>query len=70
MLLFFNRFSTRIRFAARKYRSLDHAVDPPVDGVKSHFNYSPLLYYEYWPVFGFRGYNTKFASKKNTTSEL
>ena len=41
MPLFFSYFCTNIRFVVRKYRSCGHAVDPPVDGVKSLWGYSP-----------------------------
>ena len=43
MPLFFSCFSTRIRFAVRKYSGCDYAVDRPVDGVESRFRCSPLL---------------------------
>ena len=33
--LFISYFSIRIRFVVRKYCNCGHAVDPPVDGVKS-----------------------------------
>jgi len=65
MLLFFSRFSTRVRFAAKKYRGPDHAVDPPVDGVESRFSSSPLLYHNYRPVSEFRGHGTKVLLRKN-----
>jgi hypothetical protein len=37
VLLFFDRFSIRIRFVARKYRSLGHAVDHPIYSLESRF---------------------------------
>jgi hypothetical protein len=64
--LFFSYFSVRIRFVVLKYRSCCHAVDPPVDGVKSLWGCSPLLYHDYRPVFEFRGHGTKVLSRKNT----
>jgi hypothetical protein len=65
VLLFFSHFSTRIRFAVRKYCSLGNTVDRPIDGVESRFSYSPLLYHEYRPVSKFRANSMKVLSRKN-----
>jgi hypothetical protein len=70
MLLFLSRFSIRTRFATKKYCGLDYAIGLPVDGVKSHFNYSHLLYHDFRPAFEFRDYDTKFLSSKNTDIKL
>jgi hypothetical protein len=67
VLLFFSYFSIRIQFVVRKYRSRGHAVDPPVDGVKSLWECSPLLYHDYQPVFEFRAHGTKVLLRKNMT---
>jgi len=63
--LLFSLFSTRIRFATRKYHGLRPAVDRPVHGVESRFSCSPLLYREYRPVFKVRANSTKVLSQKN-----
>jgi hypothetical protein len=63
--LFFSCFSTRIRFAVRKYHGCGHAVDRPVDSVDRRFSCSPLLYHGYWPVSEFRYRGTKLLSGKN-----
>lgn len=63
--LFFSLFSTRIRFAVRKYHGLGPAVDRPIDGVESRFSCSPLPYREYQPVSKFRANSTKVLSRKN-----
>jgi hypothetical protein len=65
MPLFFSYLSTRIRFTVRKYRGYNHTIDHPVDGVKSRFGYSLLLYYKYRTASEFRGYGTKVLLRKN-----
>ncbi len=65
MPLFFNRFSTRIRLAVRKYRGYGHAIDGPVDGVESRFGYSPLLFHNHQPISEFRAYGTMALLRKN-----
>jgi hypothetical protein len=57
--LFFGYFFTIIRFVVRKYYDYSYAIDYPVNGVESPFGYSPLFYYNYWSVSGFRGHNIK-----------
>lgn len=68
--VFFSRFSSRARVAARKYRGCDHDIDRPVDGVKSPFGYSPLLYHDHPPVSDFRGHGTMMLSRKNTKRDF
>jgi hypothetical protein len=65
LLLFFGYFSIRIQFAVRKYCSYSHIIDCPVSGVESPFGYSPLLYYNYWPVSKFRDCSIKLLLRKN-----
>ena len=65
LLLFFSYFSTRIRFAMRKYHDYSYAVDRPVDSVESGFSCFPLLYPVYRPVSEFRGHGTKVLSRNN-----
>jgi hypothetical protein len=65
VLLFFSRFSTRIRFGVRKYRGLGHAVDRPVDGVKSRFSCFPPALARVSACLQFRANSTKFLSIKN-----
>jgi hypothetical protein len=62
VLLFLSHFSIRIQFAERKYRGLGYAVDCPVDGVKSHFSCSPLLYHGYINGRGKRSRKRKSAA--------
>lgn len=68
--LLFGRFSIRTRSAPRKYRDADHAVDLSVDGVKSHFSYTPLLHYEYRLVYEFRSYNIKLLLRRGIASKF
>ena len=49
----------------RKYCGCDYAVDHIVDGVKSRFSCSHLLYHEYRPVSKFRANKTKVLLRKN-----
>ena len=65
VLLFFSSFSVRVRFAVRKYCSLDYAADRPVDSVESRFSCPSLLHHDDRPVSEFRGYRTKVLSRKN-----
>jgi hypothetical protein len=65
LLLFFSYFSTRIRVIMRKYHGCGYTVDRPIDGVKSRFGGSPLLYYNYQPLSKFRGHGMKVESRKN-----
>jgi hypothetical protein len=46
------------------------AIDPPVDGVESLCDCSPLLYHDYPPISEFRGPGTKVLSRKNMTPSL
>lgn len=59
MPLSFSYFYIRIQFAVRKYRGCSYTVDRPVNGVKSHFGYWPLLYYKFGPISHFRGHGSK-----------
>jgi hypothetical protein len=63
--LFFNHFSTRIRFVVTKYCGGGYAIDRPVDGVDRRFSCSPLLYHGYWPVSESQCRSTKLLSGKN-----
>jgi hypothetical protein len=47
-----------------------YAVDYPVDGVKSHFSCSPLLYLEYQLLSKFRDYNTKVLLRRHLYTEF
>jgi hypothetical protein len=54
-----------IQFLVRKYYGYGHVINCPVDGVKSPYGCSPLLYYNHWPVSKFRDHNTKLLLRKN-----
>jgi len=63
--LFFSYFSIRVWFIVRKYYNYGYVINCPVDGVESPFGYSPLFYYNYWPVSKFRDCNIKLLLRKN-----
>ena len=65
MLLFFSYFSIRVQFVVRKYYHCGHIINCPINSVESPFGYSPLLYYNYWPVSKFRDRSMKLLSRKN-----
>jgi hypothetical protein len=44
---------------------LCYIIDYPVSGVKSPFGYSPLLYYNHWPVSKFRDPRMKLLLANN-----
>ena len=69
-LLVFSYFSTRARLAVKTILQFGYTVDYPIDGVKSRFSCSPLLYLEYRPISKFRDYNTKVLLRENNVSML
>jgi hypothetical protein len=45
--------------------SCGHIIDYPVGGVESPFGYSPLLYYNHWPISKFRDPSMKLLLRKD-----
>jgi hypothetical protein len=49
----------------RKYYGCSYIINYPIDGIKSPFSCSLLLYYKYWPISKFRDLSIKLLLRKN-----